>query len=420
MPEAEFHGISPQAVTTHSSSHEARLRHFVVVLGAALAGFSAFPEISFWVSVSLLAYTYIGYPLFLAAVVAFRSKPRELFPYTPTVSILIAAHNEEDAIAQTVANAIQLDYPENHLEVVVVSDASTDRTDAILASFRHPRVRWLRLGNQSGKTQAQNQAVQLCRGDIIVFSDATTVYERNAIRNLVRHYCNPRVGAVSGRYEYVQPDSRRPSIIGTAVFWRYENLLKQLQSRAGTMTGCSGCIYSIRRELYTPLPPQSCSDLVEPLAIVRKGYRVAFEPDALAYEQSESSIREEFRMRVRVAAHGIDSLLGNTDLLNVFRHFWVSIQLISHKILRWMTPVFLLNVLIMSAVLMMRPAFKTLFLVQVAFYAVSGLLAWAPQRGRWRILGIPFHFCALHAAIVVGVSQLMSGKQYTVWRPVRN
>lgn len=401
-------------------SHEARLRLFVLTVLGTVAALALCPAVSFWFSVGLLVYTYLGYPLLLAAFAASRPKPKEPPPYFPKVSVLIAAHNEEETLARTIRNMLSLDYPEDKLELIVASDASTDGTDSILQSIRDPRVRWLRLPTQGGKTQAQNQTVRLSKGDVIVFSDATTVYDRQAIRLLVRHYADPKVGGVSGRYEYLDPDVSRPAVVGTAVFWRYENLLKLLQSRAGTMTGSSGCIYSVRRSLYTPLPPQSCSDLVEPLMLVRKGYRIVFESRALAFETSCRTISDEFRMRVRVAAHGIDSILENQDLLNVFRHGWVSLQLISHKVLRWMTPLFLLNAWVMSALLATRPGFKAVFIAQTLFYAGSMLLAWAPRRGRWRILGIPFQLCALHAAVLVGVSELISGKVYTIWRPARN
>lgn len=401
-------------------SHEARLRLFVFLVFAALAVLSIWPLASFWITVSLLAYTYTGYPLLLAVRAALRRPPREPLSFVPTVSVLIAAHNEEIAIAQTIRNVLNLDYPKDKLDVVVVSDGSTDHTDAILESFHDPRVQWLRMSTQQGKTVAQNRAVELCRGEIIVFSDATTQYDRAAVRFLVRHYHDPQVGGVSGRYEYLQPSRKGSAGLGTAVFWQYENIIKMLQSRAGTMTGCSGCIYSVRRSLYTPLPPQSCSDLVEPLAIVRKGYRVVFEPDALAFEKSNEFFHEEFRMRVRVAAHGIDGILGNADLLNIFRHGWVSLQLISHKVLRWMTAIFLLNLLATSILLADRSGFRILSAAQLAFYLLSALLASVSPRGRWRILGIPFQICVLHAAILVGVSELISGKVYTAWRPVRN
>lgn len=401
-------------------SHEAWLRLFVLTVLGIFAALAIFPAVSFWLSMGLLLYTYLGYPLLLAAFAATRPKPKEPPPYFPKVSVLIAAHNEEDTLAKTIRNTLSLDYPADKLELIVASDASTDGTDSILQSIRDPRVRWLRLPTQAGKTQAQNQAVRLSKADVIVFSDATTVYDRQAIRLLVRHYADPTVGGVSGRYEYLDADVGRPAVAGTAVFWRYENLLKYLQSRVGTMTGSSGCIYSVRRSLYTPLPPQSCSDLVEPLTLVRKGYRVIFERRALAFESSCRTISEEFRMRVRVAAHGIDSILENHDLLNIFRHGWVSLQLISHKVLRWMTPLFLLNAWMMSALLTTRPVFRALFFAQTLFYAGSMLLAWAPRRGRWRLLGLPFQLCALHAAIIVGVSELISGKVYTVWRPARN
>ena len=403
-----------------AASYEKRLRTFVLVVLAVFGALSVAPRVSFWITVTLLAYTSVGYPLLLFVVSALRQTSERPASLEPTVSVLIAAHNEEGSIEQTVRNTLNLDYPKDKLEVVVVSDGSTDRTEAILENVSDVRVHWLRTSGHRGKTEAQNQAVKSCRGEIVVFSDATTVYDRNAIRCLVRHYNDPQVGAVSGRYEYLPPDLANPAVLGTAVFWRYENVLKTLQSRAGTLTGSSGCIYSVRRSLYVPLPPQSCSDMVEPLAVIRQGYRVVFERNALAYEKTCRSLREEFRMRVRVTAHGIDSILANTDLLNVFRHGWIAWQLISHKILRWMTPVFLLNLLVMSAALVAQPPFRVLLFGQVLFYGASALLAAAPRRGRWRVLGLPFQFCALHAAVVVGVSELIAGKVYTTWHPVRN
>jgi cellulose synthase/poly-beta-1,6-N-acetylglucosamine synthase-like glycosyltransferase len=403
-----------------AASYETRLRAFVLVVLAAFAALSVAPRASFWITVALLAYTSVGYPLLLCVISALRPTPDRPANFEPTVSVVIAAHNEEGSIEKTVRNTLKLDYPEDKLEVVVVSDGSTDRTEAILENVSGARVRCLRTSYHCGKTEAQNQAVNCCRGEIVVFSDATTIYDPNAIRHLVRHYNDPRVGAVSGRYEYLQPDLANPAVLGTAFFWRYENVLKMLQSRAGTLTGSSGCIYSVRRSLYVPLPPQSCSDMVEPLAVVRRGYRVVFERNALAYEKTCRALREEFRMRVRVAAHGIDSIMANTDLLNVFRHGWIAWQLISHKVLRWMTPLLLVNLLAMSVLLIGEPPFRVLLAAQVLFYSVSALLAASPRRGRWRVLGLPFQFCALHAAVLVGVSELMAGKVYTTWRPVRN
>ena len=379
----------------------------------------AIAERVFWISVGMLLYVYLGYPALLALIAPFCRRPNKQPGYYPRVSILIAAYNEEAHIGQKLAETLALEYPLEKMEILVVSDGSTDHTDAIVAHCTDPRVKLLRIEARKGKTNAQNEGVKQCSGEVIVFSDATAVYHPKAIQYLACQYEDPRIGAVSGRYQYFDPKGESPTGLGSIAFWNYENMLKKLQSRISTLTGCSGCIYSVRKSVYTPLPAAACSDLVEPLHVVRKGYRVMFEDRALAHEETTKSSKEEFVMRVRVAAHGIAGVLSFPDLLNFWRHGWVSFQLISHKILRWLVPFALILLLLSNALLLNRPVFLIFFLLQMLFYLTGFVSMLIPMHRRWTPLGLPLYFCIIHLAALVSIISLSRGHRYIMWETVR-
>jgi cellulose synthase/poly-beta-1,6-N-acetylglucosamine synthase-like glycosyltransferase len=370
-------------------------------------------------AIALLVYVYAGYPILLAMLSLFSRRRRPGPGHTPTVSVLISAYNEESAIARKIKQTLALDYPPDRLEVLVVSDGSTDKTDEIVRGFADPRVRLLRVEGRTGKTIAQNRGVEQCQGDVIVFSDATATYHPKTLLYLAANYADPRVGAVSGRYKYFDPNDDSPTGLGSAAFWNYENVIKLFQSRIATLTGCSGCIYSVRRSSYVPLPAEACSDLVEPLSIVRNGYRVAFEDRALAYEETTRDSKQEFRMRVRVATRGMRGLLSVPELLMPWRHPWTSFQLFSHKILRWMVPVFLMMLFAATAMNLGSPVFQALFAAQAAFYGVGMASVKIPIHRYWRVLGIPLFFCTLNAAMFVGMLQVIRGHKFTTWETVR-
>lgn len=379
---------------------------------------STLAEFSFWAAAGLLAYVYAGYPLLLAAVSLFVRRPRAEPGYQPRLSVLIAAYNEEAHIAAKLRQTLALDYPADRLEVVVVSDGSSDATAAEVEALGDPRVRLLRIPERRGKTSAQNLGVRECGGEVVAFSDATTLYHPQALRYLAANYADPRVGAVSGRYQYFDPGGS-PTGLGTIAFWSYENLVKVLQSRIRTITGCCGCIYSVRRDLYTELPADIISDLVQPLKVIEKGYRVVFEGRALAYEETTQSTAEEFSMRVRVATRGMRGLLSMRKLLVPWRHGWVAFQLLSHKVLRWLVAVYLTVLLASSAVLAGRAFYRWALVLQAAFYSTAALSSLVPVHRRWKALGIPLYFCTLNAAALLSLVELARGRKYVVWQPVR-
>jgi cellulose synthase/poly-beta-1,6-N-acetylglucosamine synthase-like glycosyltransferase len=374
---------------------------------------------AFWLAAALLFYAYAGYPLLLSLLAPLRRRRRPDADYTPMLSVLIAAHNEEAGIARKIADTLALDYPPEKLEILVLSDGSTDRTDAVVQSFTDARVRLVRVEPRRGKTNAQNHGVREARGEVLVFSDATTAYHPQALRWLAANYRDPRVGAVSGHYKYFDASGNSPTGLGTIAFWNYENWIKMLQSRLGTITGCCGCIYSVRRALYTELDPGIISDLVQPLWVIQKGYRVVFEDRALAYEETTQSAAEEFSMRVRVVTRGMRGLLSVPDLFKPWKHPWVSFQLVSHKVLRWFVPVFLMVLFASSAALVSLPFYRWCFLLQTVFYLLALLSSVLRFHRVWKGLGVPFYFCTVNAAALVSLWELLRGRNYAVWQPTR-
>jgi cellulose synthase/poly-beta-1,6-N-acetylglucosamine synthase-like glycosyltransferase len=376
-------------------------------------------EVIFWLIIFIIFYTYAGYSLFIMGLSLFFNRPvkkREIYPY---VTFLITAYNEEHSIAAKLKNTLHLDYPGEKLEVIVASDESTDSTDTVVKQFHDQGVILNRVEGRVGKTETQNQTVAKATGDIIIFSDATTSYKEDAIRKIVRNYADPQVGAVSGRYEYINPTGAAVGL-GTVLFWKYENLIKRLQTRIQTITGCCGCIYSVRRDLYEPLPRDIISDLVEPLKILEKGFRISFEPEAVAYEETTETSKEEFGMRVRVISRGMNGLWYMRSLFNPFKYGFISFQLFSHKVLRWMIP-FMLPLLLVSNFLLIGELFYNLcFIVQVLFYLGAGAGYLLDRSGRKaKLLALPLYYCVVNAASITAFFRILKGKKSIVWETVR-
>jgi len=376
-------------------------------------------ELIFWFTTVLIFYTYFGYPCVTWFISLFVNHEVKKADIEPTVTVLITAYNEEKNIRQKLENTLSLDYPREKLEIMVASDGSSDMTDEIVGEFSDKGIVLHRVEGRVGKTETQNQAVKVASGDIIIFSDATTNYSKDAIRKIVKNYNDPSIGAVSGRYEYVNPTGA-PVGLGTILFWKYENFIKSRQTRIKTITGCCGCIYSVRTSLYEPLPRDIISDLVEPLKILEKGYRIAFEPEAVAYERTEEKPEEEFSMRVRVITRGMSGLAYVKNLLNPFEYGFVSFQLISHKIVRWLMPFFMIILLVCNLILLEIPVYRFIFILQVLFY-VSVPLAWIMHRygKKVKFFFLPLYFCIVNLASFLAIINIIKGTKMATWETVR-
>jgi cellulose synthase/poly-beta-1,6-N-acetylglucosamine synthase-like glycosyltransferase len=389
------------------------------VIGQFGTGVVSAARVAFWLAAFLLFYVYAGYPLLLAFVGLFVRRPRAEAGYTPKISILIAAYNEEEAIARKIQQTLALEYPHAKLEVLVLSDCSTDRTDEIVSTFPDSRVRLVKMPERRGKTYAQNHGVKEATGEVIIFSDATAIYHPKALLYLACNYQDRSVGAVSGRYQYFDPGQQSPTGLGSVAFWNYENLIKKMQSRIRTITGCCGCIYSVRKVAYTELPADIISDLVQPLQAIKKGYRVLFEDRALAYEETTQSTGEEFSMRVRVVTRAMRGLLSVSDLLMPWKFAWPAFQLWSHKIMRWMVPLFLIVLLAANTLLIDSRLYRFTLAAQLFFYAAALLNMLLPLHRQWKPLGIPLFFCTLNAAALVSMLEICRGRKYVTWQTVR-
>jgi cellulose synthase/poly-beta-1,6-N-acetylglucosamine synthase-like glycosyltransferase len=373
----------------------------------------------FWFTSFILFYTYCGYSVAIFILSRFFRNAVRKATIEPKVTFLITAYNEEKTIRQKLENTVGLNYPSDKLEIIVASDGSKDRTEEIAREFEGRGVKVLRVEGRVGKTETQNQVVKHATGDIIIFSDATTRYGEHAIRKIVQNYADPTVGAVSGRYEYFNPTGAAIGI-GNILFWKYENFIKNCQTNIKTITGCCGCIYSVRRSLYEPLPPEIISDLTEPLKIIEKGYRIAFEPDAIAFEETTERTAEEFRMRVRVITRGMRGLLYMRKLFNPFRYGFISFQLLSHKVLRWFIPLFLIVLLLSNVALIGAPLYNTILSLQVIFYLLA-LIGWLSERAhlRLKVFSIPLYFFTVNVASIISLYKAATGHKVVTWETAR-
>ncbi len=350
----------------------------------------------------IMVYSYIGYPLTLI-IFSYFSSSRVLKndSHLPEVSMLIAAYNEEETIAEKIKNSLALDYPKDKMEIVVVSDGSTDKTDEIVKSFESQGIRLFRVEGRVGKTEARNQAVLAMRREIIVFSDATAVYEKDAIRKLVRNFADPSVGMVSGNLKYF--DKGQGSMgLATKLYWNYEKTIKKAQSRLHTLTGAVGCINAFRRSLYHVLPPNIIEDFTEPLMIVAQDYRIVYEEEAVSYERTTQRPSQEFSMRVRVIRGGMKGFIYAFRRLNFKKHSFVLFQLFGHKVLRWLMPIFLFMLFVAnlaSFIMNHNILADMLMIAQFLCYSAALLgMLWKPPGILGKIISIPTYFVIVNTA----------------------
>lgn len=378
----------------------------------------------FWVAVGIIVYTYVGYAA-LMGVLARWSQPHAPLPddYTPPVVMVVPAYNEATTIQAKLADCRRLDYPQAQLTLLVVTDGSTDGTPDLIRGM--PGVTVLHATERAGKTAAMTRAMAhlaasaIVQDDtIVVFSDANTRLNPQALRRLVRHFARPEVGCVAGE-KRVQPDRNIPGG-GESLYWRYESTVKRWESQVGDVMGAAGELFAIRPTLYPPPPPDLLlDDFFISFRIAMQGYRLVYEPDAYSMEQASAAAGEEWKRKVRISAGGIQAIIRLAPLLNPFRYGRLSFQYISHRVLRWtLTPLLLALLLPLNAWLAWRVGGLYLILLgcQLLFYAA----AWAghkqSQRGAaWRPLYVPYYFTLMNLAVFAGTWRYLRGKQDVRW-----
>src|SRR5215213_9837334 len=377
-------------------------------------------KVIFWAAAAALFYTYAGYPALVWAVSRLRPRAVRRGESEPTVTVIITAYNEERDLASKLDNTLALDYPKDKLEVLVASDCSSDRTDEIALAFAASGVRLHRQAERLGKTAAQNAAVELARGDVILFSDATTLYQPDVLRAMLPNFADPSVGCVAGKLIYVDPAATSVGR-GAKSYWGYETFLKTHESRACSLIGASGCLYAVRRSAYVPLYHEACSDFIIATKMVEQGLRAVYEPAAVCTEETNRQAAKEFRMRVRVIAQTYTDLWRHRRLLNPLRGGFYAVELLSHKVMRYLVPAFLALTLVSSLALAGAGWFYTLAAAaQVAFYAAAAL-GWLLGRAgvRSRVLALPAYFVLSNAAAVAAFYKFVRGERYARWEPIR-
>ena len=373
----------------------------------------------FWSSAAALAYVYVGYPLLVWTVSVIRPRAVKKAPIAPPVTILITAYNEEKVIRAKLENTLQIDYG-GDLEILVASDGSTDKTDEITREFASRGVRLFRQEGRMGKTITQNKAVEHAAGEIILFSDATTMYEKDVLRVMLPSFADESVGCVAGRLIYVD-ESKSGVGKGAKSYWSYETFLKKSESGACSLIGASGCLYAVRRSAYRAMYAEACSDFLICTIIFKQGLRSVYEPNAVCTEETNRHAVKEMQMRVRVISQTFTDLWRNREMLNPFRSGFYAVELISHKLLRYAVPVFLFLMFSSSLILAFQSGFFGLELaIQIGFYLFA-FIAWAlEKRGRsLGVLSIPHYFVLTNMASFIGFYKFLRGERYARWEPIR-
>ena len=382
------------------------------------------------ISLFFVFYNYAGYAIIAYVLIRLRGRRRggkdeTGAGYVPGVSFIVAAYNEADCIQQKIENCLGLDYPASGLECIIVTDGSSDETPDIVR--KNTAVRLLHDPVRSGKAAAMNRAVAAASHNILIFSDANTILNKDAIRNIVRHYRDEKTGGVAGEKKVIAPSGNDGSpAAGEGAYWKYESRLKKIDSDFYSVVGAAGELFSLRKDLYEPLDSSIVlDDFVLSLRVTLKGYRVRYDPEAFAMELPSFSLGDERKRKVRIAAGGFQAMKMLSPLLAFWRHPALSFLYISHRVLRWtFSPLCLILAFIANGVL----AFQTggalwervLFGAQVLFYLLSLIGAMGHNQRRLSgLLKLPYYFVFMNLSVIQGFFRYMKGKQSGAWERAR-
>lgn len=390
-------------------------------------------RLAFWLSFLLIFYAYLGYGLLLYALVWWKRRlarpaPAPAVEDWPEVAVVICAYNEADWIVRKLENTLALDYPRERMQLWLVTDGSTDATPELVRTYPFPpSQRWTLLHEPArrGKIAAFDRAMQRIDAPIVVSTDANTFVNTGALKNLVRPFADPRVGAVAGEKRIELGERDDASSAGEGIYWKYESALKRWDAELWTVVGAAGELFAFRRALYEPVPPDTIvEDFYMTMRIAQRGHRVQYAPDAYASERSSASVQEELKRKVRIAAGGWQAFVRLAPLLNVFRYGLLSFQYISHRVLRWVAAPVLLPVLLVLNIGIAAQegawAYRLILAGQIAFYAAA-LAGWALERRKMKIkvFFVPYYFCVMNYAQYAGFFRYLRGGQSVLWERAR-
>lgn len=383
-------------------------------------------EIIFWISLFIIVYTYLGYGFILYLMLLIRrilkgKRPEIYFnsENLPNCTLLIAAYNEEKFISEKIRNTLALEYPEGKLELIFITDGSTDKTPDILKEYS--QIKLLHQKERKGKVAAMHRAMEHVKTEIIIFTDANTLLNKDALINISRHYADEKVGAIAGEKRVHYDEKADAGAAGEGFYWKYESLLKKWDSELYSTIGAAGELFSVRSNLYSPVSYDTIlDDFMISMLIAEKGYRIAYEPEAFALETASENISEELKRKVRIAAGGLQSIVRLKALLNIFRYGLLSFQYISHRVLRWtITPFLLILILVLNGLILFQSKeiiYPILLSGQIIFYvlAYSGSIL-EKRELRLKIFFIPYYFCVMNYAVIWGIKRYLWKQQSAVW-----
>lgn len=380
----------------------------------------------FWVGILVVGYTYVGYGIIIYILSKLRKRTNVLSSppdeQLPAVTLLVAAYNEADIIRTKIQNTLELDYPKNKLEIFFVTDGSTDQTPEIVKEY--PAIQLFHSFERKGKIHAVNRVMKSVKTPIVIFCDANTDLNREAIKYIVRHYQDPTIGGVAGEKRILSKDKDNASGSGEGLYWKYESFLKKKDAEVYSIVGAAGELFSVRTDLFEePAENMIIEDFYLSMRITAKGYRFAYEPDAFAMETASASVKEEWKRKVRISAGGFQAMSKLSYLLNPFRYGILSFQYISHRVLRWTLAPFFLPIIFIANVWLAFygiPFYQLTMALQVFFYGLA-FLGYLLRDKKIGIKGffVPYYFAVMNLSVYFGLNRYLRGKQSVVWEKAK-
>jgi len=382
-----------------------------------------------WLSLFIAFYAFFGYGILLFIIVKIKRMvkgdviiPEINFDALPTCTIVVAAYNEEGLMGEKIKNTLALVYPADKLEFVFITDGSTDGSADILKSY--PQIRAMHSAERKGKIAAIHRAMETVNTEVVVFTDANTFLNGDALINICRHYSDAKVGAVAGEKRVYSVGANAAA--GEGFYWKYESKLKAWDSELYSVVGAAGELFSIRTELYQPVAPDTIlDDFMISLIVAQNGYRVIYEPAAFATETASQNVTEELKRKIRIAAGGIQSIIRLKALLNPIPYPVLTFQYVSHRVLRWtIVPFLMILALLINLYIVFTGSieltYQLLLLAQVGFYllAISGWIM-EERHIKIKIFFIPYYFCMMNYAVIMGIGRYFSGRQSAVWEKAK-
>lgn len=372
----------------------------------------------FFFFIFLILYTYFGYPALLIIYGKLKKRSIEKKTILPQIAIVTAARNEEQTIEDYIQNKLSLDYPKEKYNIIIVSDESDDNTDDIIMQYENEGIQYLCQSPRKGKTAALNLAIDKTNAEIIVFADANSMYNQDVLQKLVQNFYDPSVGYVTGRMVYLNKAGGQVGE-GNSKYIQYENFLRKIETQANSLVGVDGGIDAIRRVLYKNMPADAQPDFYLPLTVIEQGYRVVYEKDAILKEYSLDTSKDEFKMRVRVSLRALRVLWVKKKLLNPFKYGFFSLQLLSHKVLRYLMGIFQIIIFTLNLMIMNENIFfMLLFLGQIAFYLLSIISLFLEKLNyKNNPFSMFYYFNLLNLSALIAFIKLFSGAKQTLWEP---